>query len=165
MNYDITPIERMVLESLNKGSKSSTELFECTGISPHILTKITISLISKNLIVMKDKKYSMNKSLSSEMKQLLTRYIEKKFEALELMGQTIDLSVEQNQKQYPASFHLKKVAMTKTEKAIFKGLTHQLESFLKELEKKNRKNLTSEQELIFWGAGNYGNIIQTYISN
>lgn len=157
MSYNMTPLERIVLESLQISSKTLVKLSLCTNINECILNKVLTSLMEKNLILQSDDStFSLNKSMDSQMIQLLQKKIEIKYELLEVLSEIIDLNDLDD-----GRFFFKKVILNKDEEIVYKNLAYQLETFINNIQKKDRP--LSEGKVILWGEANYGKIINSYI--
>ena len=157
MNYNITAPERLILESLFKREKTFPELIECSSLDHEVLQFVISSLISKNLVLIHNHTYGINKNLADTMKSELKNPVDTFTEVNELLSNCITLTKFGN-----AKFKLKKISVTKEEEVILKGLLDQIDFFIKSLNKNEDKPL-SEQKIIFWGEGNYGQIINSCI--
>lgn len=158
MNYKITPIERMVLESLQKRKKTKLELLKCTQIPAKVINHVIMELLSYGIIVQEEQFLSISTHLTSDMIKRVQCPTNSKIEAMELISSCIDDTPRDD-----VDFKLKKVSLSKSEKIILNGLLKQIELFFESI-KENNSNPTSEQELIFWGKANYGKIINNYIN-
>lgn len=159
MSYRITPIERIVLESLQQEEKNIASLKNCTSLEHMILHNCINSLLAKGLInLSKSKKYYLVSSLSKEMLKMLCDKNEKREETLELLSEVISLS-QNNQ----SLFKLKKVSISEKDSIVLKSLLHQVDSFLEKIE--NKKCPQNKKQIILWGEANYGKVINSYINS
>ena len=159
MKYQITLVERMILESLQIKPKNLNELNMCTKIEKDFIRNILTDLVSKNLIISRENKYQINKHLDQSM---INELFNKDFLNVELMEMTQFCIKEKLYHKTEKAFKMKKVHMNEKEKKIYYGLLYNLESFLDSLEKKPLT--TSDTTIHFWGEGNYGKIINHYIN-
>lgn len=146
----------MILESLQRAPKTNLELLKCTTIKPEVLHLALNSLSAKSLILLKERTYKINPVLSKQMKALLKEQENIKQEVTEIISTCFDLACNGE-----SDFKLKKVYLNKEDLLVYKGLKHQLETFLNSIN--NDKEETNNQTCIFWGEGNYGKIINHYI--
>ena len=152
MNYNLSILERMILECLGNESKNTQELFSKTNIKTDILQKVLQSLITKNIILATGNSYSLNANLRKDIKRELNDSTALLCEVNEIINACVRSKLEDQSEQ---SFKLKKVNMSEREEKIYNGLLYNLESFLSSLKKDDN---VSEQKIIFWGEGNYENI-------
>ena len=159
MNFTLTPIERMILESLNECEKNNLELFKCTTIPPLVLTNCLKTLLSQDLIKYRNGKYLINENLSSHMISLLKDQLNNKIETLEIISNCLESNHQ------GSSFNLKKVSLDPDDLVVYKGLINQMDTFIKEVNIKNKRKTvnSADKKIIFWGEGNYGIVINTYI--
>lgn len=153
MNFNITLPERIVLESLQKKSKSQIELISCTKLDRLILNNVLNSLISKNLIKTEFKNYTLNKSISKDLIKELNDKQNLTVELNQIIQSVIYNTLENNQQD----FKLKKVFLNTRDRKVLDGMLYNLNSFLNELSTNNSK--TADQTVIFWGENKYENII------
>lgn len=147
----------MILESLQKKEKTFLKLESCTSLSEDTLQYILESLISKNLIIIKESTYHLNRNINDQMKKSLKNISEINIEAKDIFTNIIRLKQKEN-----ANFKLKKFYVSKQEELTLQGLIGQLDRFIDSLHKNIEKPI-SEQKVIFWGEGNYGKIINSCI--
>lgn len=152
MQLFISPIERMVLESLSKSKKDFIELLVDTKLEHIVLNNIIKELVTKNIVSLTDNKYQINENLNSEIKYQLKN----EQSIIAEVSQILKMTMKDNLKKQGCSFKLKKIYMDTQEEQIFKSLLLQVEGFLEGLDTKKGK--TCEQKVIFWGVNNYENI-------
>lgn len=156
MNYNINLVERLVLESLQARKKNISELETCTSLNRELIQTILQSLISKSLIITEETKYRVNNNLSKAIKDGLNNSLDIKIELAEILNATYNL------RKGDTFLKLQKVHMNEKEEKLFHGMLYNMESFLKNLEKKDEK--LSKKKVIFWGGGNYGKLINNYLT-
>lgn len=152
MNFNLTILERMVLETLQYKGKTLSEIEENTTIEKALLTKVINSLVSKNIVLIYNKEYEINQNLSSAIKDELNDKFALMSEIHEIINSCLRKALCESHK---SSFKLKKVNMSAREEKIYTGLVYNLESFLTSLKK--NENI-AQQKIIFWGEGNYAEI-------
>lgn len=159
MQLFISPIERMVLESLSKSKKDFLSLNEDTKLEALVLQNILKDLISKNIICLQDTYYKVNEALPN---QVIEQLKDQK-SVLAEVSQILKTTMKDHNKIDGCRFKFKKIYMDNEEEQIFKSLLLQVEGFLEGLDKKRGK--TCEQKVIFWGVNNYENISSSLLSN
>mgnify|MGYP002025777572 CR=1 FL=1 len=156
--YNFTILERMILESINKGDKSLNEIKHDSGMDQQICENVLYSLMAKGLIKIEGTKYKMNAGLSeaiiAELKDQLNMTVE--------IGSLVRECVKSSILKGNDSFKFKKVYMSESDKKFLKGMLYNLETFLDGL--KSNKGPTKEETFIFWGGENYAKAVSNYIS-
>lgn len=158
MKYNLTILERMVLECLQKSEKSIGDIQNKTSIEINILSEVIKSLLSKNLINFKDAFYSLNRSLNQAILAELNDSTALLCEVNEIINSCVRSKLDGQSKE---SFKLRKVNMSEREEKIYTGLLYNLEAFLNSLTKSDE---IKDQKVIFWGEGNYEDIKNNILS-
>ena len=157
-SYNLTILERMVLETLQVRGKTLTEISKNTSVESALLNQITQSLLCKGLIKIEDKIYTVNKVLNQTIRNELNDSVSLMSEVNEIINSCLRNAIQNESK---TSFKLKKVNMTEREEKIYTGLVYNLESFLSSL---NKTENVKEQKIVFWGEGNYEDIKNSIIN-
>lgn len=152
MSYNLTILERMILECLSSSSKSVQDLQDKTKIRKDILNRVLESLVSRNIVLISSSKYSLNTNLRADITKELNNTTSLLCEVNEVINSCVRSKLIEDNEQ---SFKLKKVNMSEREEKIYNGLLYNLESFLGSLSKNDN---VSEQKIIFWGEGRYEDI-------
>lgn len=162
MNFNISPLERLVLESLSKCPKELFELMQDTKLDKNVVINILQSLLIKNLLTVTNNRYQINQNLN----QVLIQQLKDQQNTLIEIGQVVKTTIKHSQNFKDNSFKYKKVYMNSDDEMLFKAMLIQLESFIEELEKKNKKKgKTYQQKVIFWGSNSYENITTDMLSS
>lgn len=157
MNFNITIIERMLLETIHQGPKNNLELEDSTGLKREVLQKVLMSLLTKGLLqTNQDSKYSINTILNKNIKDEL---YDKANITVEI-GDIINSCTSQVENIIP--FKLKKVYLTQKDESLLRTLLYSVESFLDNV--KTKSNKISQQKIIFWGGNSYENIINNTLN-
>lgn len=160
MNMYISPLERMILESIQMQQKTIANICFDTNIQPAILQNIIQSLIVKGLILLNDEGiYSINKNLSESSKASLRNKENVILECNEIVRASIKISIDEDSK----NFHLKKVALNESQKKLLKAMLYNINSFLEDCHQENKNIKTKDQTVIFWGENTYENLTQNII--
>jgi hypothetical protein len=157
--YNLTILERMVLETLQVRPKTLIEVSNTTSVENELLNQIVQSLLCKGLITMDEKKFSINKILNQTIRNELNDSVSLMSEVNEIVNSCLRKAVNTESK---SSFKLKKVNMSGREEKIYNGLIYNLESFLNSLIK--TENI-KDQKIVFWGEGNYEDIKNNIINH
>lgn len=158
MTLNISPIDRMILESLAKSSKSFEQLLVDTKIEKEILASLITELTIKNLINIHHETYFLNSNLNNSM----LNEIKNEQAVIAEVSQLMKTTMKDSFLVEGCRFKLKKIYMDQEEERIFKSLLLQVEGFLEGLDKKRGK--TCEQSVIFWGINKYENITNSLLS-
>lgn len=148
----------MVLESIYKSEKRLFEIAEDTSLDSSICLNITFSLVAKNLVLVRDNKYRMNKDLSAPIIAELRNKENMVVEMNTLVRECVKNGVLKSED----TFKFKKVFMNEREKKLLKAMLYNLETFIDGL--KSNKGETKEETIIFWGGDSYAKTIHSYIS-
>lgn len=159
MNFYISPIERLILESISKRAKNTLDLIEDTKIEQNIIMNIVQSLLIKNLIVLKQRRYHINQNLNKE----LIHQLQNEQNMLIEISQIVKLTIKKSLNNKDNSFKYKKVYMSPDEEKLFKALLYQLENFLAGLS--NKKGNTYQQKIIFWGNNTYESLASDMLNS
>jgi hypothetical protein len=152
MSYQITCIERYVIESIGKNSLTMLEIEKSTGLKKDLLNLLIQEFLASDILNYDRARYSLNfknykksvrnkEHLSSEVAQI----VESCFLAEE------------------SQFHLKKIHLNERDEKIFNALVKNVEHFLESVEVTNQN--IKEKQVFFWGGGNYENICNNILSN
>ena len=148
----MTIVERMILESLAKGTKSIPKLAEDTGLQTQVLINALRTLLKSGILMDEHTKFRLNPHAIQKMPR------DKRDEVKDLMEGIADQFFEKRR----ASLRLTKVWMTQEDEKIFKVLLGNIDQFLGDLEKYNSKNDFSLQEkkVFYWGMATYKDALE-----
>lgn len=152
MSYQITCIERYVIESIGNESLSLPEIEESTGLKLDLLNLLIQNFLASAIIKYEKGKYSLN--FSNYQKSLADK---------EQISVEVGQIVESCFKDSESQFHLKKMHLNERDEKIFNALVSNVENFLASIKFTN-KNI-KEKKVFFWGGGNYENICNNILSN
>jgi predicted transcriptional regulator len=146
--------ERIVIDSLLKKPKTIEKLITDSDLSETSIQNTLMSLLTKGFIkkelnlyeVFRDRLVSYQQSDESKEDLLSER---------ELLFSSL---IREHQK-----LNIHKVYLSKEDKAILKGLIHNLESFLRGLNNE-QNHQTKDETLIIYGENNYVSTIKNIIS-
>ena len=151
MKIFIGVIERAVLESIQDGARTLSQIVESTSIPTPLASQVLSDLIAAGFITNEDAVMRINKHFSNECKEALKNTTNLNIEMTELMSTLV-------QNREKGMLKMRKVCMTTQEEKIFDGLIYNLESFLKSLTSTS-KNL-KQKSIVILGATKYENLIK-----
>ncbi len=147
-------LERMILESLSMKSRSIAEIAIDTGLKQELVAQVVTGLVQEGLVLYKNSRYEL---ASSQVRGFNERYSnsEEQLEELrELFVSMVNSSFGGNSK-----IKLRKVALSKSEKAILGSYFINLEAFIKSVSEQNRRDqkvsATKDQSVFIWGEASY----------
>lgn len=154
-------VERMVLESLSNGAKSSDEINQCTNLSKALLGNILPMFLMRNIVSYKSGKYELNRVNAMQWMAKCNTPANIKEEVKELFTSLVNRYFQSEAREQ--GLRMKKVWMNSLEKKIFQSHLANLEEFIKSVEKENRRPESSKQlrdkEVIFWGHSPYSTLV------
>ncbi len=162
MEFNITYLERLILESLSMGKKSIERLVVELDLEQQIVFNILHTLLTKNLVVFREKRYALNQHLNQEIINELKDKDNLVTEYSCIVKTNIKESIQNNRED---CFKYKKLLMDQKEKAILKSLIYNVDSFIDDiLTKKNPPKSDSEEYIVFWGQDKLENITKNIIN-
>ena len=132
MNFNLTIIERMILETLQISDKSKKDIILKTSIEDEMLQQVLKSLLAKNLITINDGLYAIAKERNDYITKEINNSLSLLCEVQEIINSCVRQKLETQSEQ---SFKLKKVNLNSREEKIYHGLIYNLESFLNSVHK------------------------------
>ncbi len=157
MYIGITNLERFILESLNRSEKDIISISKDLKLDLKITHNCLNQLCAKNLISIEGNKYFINQ----EVDRRKVNYINSKESLTGEFTRLIENHIEDSIYESKDNFALKKVYLNNDDEILLGAMLKSLESFLAEINSKNRKQKfnTNEKSYIFWGFNKYQNII------
>lgn len=153
----MTIFERIILESLEKNEKTLPELIEDTALNEKLIFHCLKNLAAKNIILIQERKYTLNYQGKEQWNQNLLQADHLKLELQELLEGMLNVAL----KKTPESLlKIRKVHMEEKDEMILKAMLINVENFLQELEKKStRSKKTSHKKIVFTGMAAYHDIL------
>ncbi len=150
---ELLPIERIVLEDLQRGKRSKDQIQESTGLSRKVLSNIIRNFLYQGIIKIENNKLELNTLNLQSFLKIANSKENVKEEVIEL-GKSLVHNYFQGHKSI--SLNVLKVSLDSFEKEALEYHLGQLKSFLqKVLEKKKDPGHLKEQTLLFLGHGPY----------
>lgn len=162
-------VERLVLESLEIEAKSLESLVQDTGISKAILDNSLAMLSMRNVIIVKDGKFSLNKETQAQWREVVTREESIKDELKDMFTAIVNKHFENKiveSKTEESSLKFRKIWMNDSDKKILNALMYQVESFITSVEKTNKEDKSkklSDKDVVFWGTSGYQSLIDSVL--
>lgn len=155
-------VERMILESLQSGPRTSEELVKDTGLKKNLLMSLLSNLFNDYIVVQKGHLFDLNyenkkdwihrvnskESVKGEVKELFLSMINQHFEELEYKS---------------CGLKMKKIYVSESDEKILHAHFNNLQEFVENLEKypTDMKDVpTHSKKVIFWGQSDYGALIE-----
>lgn len=155
-------VERMILESLQSGPRTSEELVKDTGLKKNLLMSLLSNLFNDYIVVQKGHLFDLNyenkkdwihrvnskESVKGEVKELFLSMINQHFEELEYKS---------------CGLKMKKIYVSERDEKILHAHFNNLQEFVDNLEKyptETKDAPTHAKKVIFWGQSDYGALIE-----
>lgn len=147
-------LERMILESLSKASRTIAEIALDTGLKQELIAQVTTGLVQEGFLEYKRARYELSNSTVRSFNERYQSSEEQLEELREIFVSMVNSSFEGSSK-----IKLQKVSLTKSEKAILGSYFINLEAFIKSVADANRREQrstpTKEQCVFIWGEASY----------
>ena len=152
-------IERIVIESISKGSTSYEEILKDTELDRRFLVNILDALTEAGVLKRSEnrflldrnllKEYSQKESLQNEVKELFISWVNRYFQ--EEIKETC--------------LKMQKVYLTPSEEVIYNELLRKLGDFVSGVKKSSKEHAhkISKQKVIFWGHSQYSSLVDSSI--
>lgn len=151
---NLTIVDRMVLESINKSDKNITAIQIDTSLPIKIINSVIENLLAQGFINLSKNHFIINPNMTDDLKKFLK-------DETEVISQIKSLICECVHQSMPdISFY--KIAIKPDDMKILNTLFYNVESFIKGLKK--TKGITKDETFVFWGKENYAKAIHSYIS-
>ena len=150
----LTCVERIIVESIGRGTKTITQLNQDTSLSPRLLLNILNALTLRGIISQRDGEYAISNHISKEAYETMQGFENQKTEALELIESMLS---------QPEVVKLKKVYISEKDKPILKALLANLNNFFQTLPEAKKDVNLSQYSLFIWGEDQYGKNINRMV--
>jgi hypothetical protein len=154
-------IERVILESLSRSSKSLEILSEDSGIESPLLKLLLQEMMFKGWIQYGKGEFSIETSTNKDWITAINSKESVQLEVKELMDSLVSMYFKENL----GILKVQKISLSEDEEMVLNSHLKTLESFFVNLrEKRVQKPLVSsikKQKIVVWGAGIYKDLITT----
>jgi len=153
----LSSLERIILESIGKGSPVYEEIQVQTGLHENVFYNVLQALIIRGLVSTDGVRYKISEALSPLLLEEINGKEAKQAEYLELMEAVVEQPNER-------VFRFQKVAMDSRDEKIFVAMLSNLESFLADAHKKAQSSVPmKERKVVFWGMGEVKNLMNQIV--
>jgi hypothetical protein len=165
MQNDLLLVERMVLESIMRAPKNYFELSDDTGLSSFLIKNLTDNFIMRGYIILFQGRFALNRN-HTQIKELFSS---SDVERLPVAVKELFVGLINHyfEKDHPGvTFRLQKVEMTESEEIMLNNLFMRINCLVGEIKaKKSKRSLPlKNHKVLFWGSGNYRQIVDSTIS-
>lgn len=156
-------VERIILESIEKGRATLEEICTDTGLSIAIVNDIVSRFIEENYLISKSKKIEINRSNKEWLNSLRNKKAAA-YEVKELFQSIVKNKIDEDH----GTLKLQKVSLNANELWLFEEKLRELEQFINSIKERRKmfptKELTKDKKVIIWAAASYGEIINSLVA-
>jgi hypothetical protein len=157
-------VERMVLESVAKGSSNKDIIAKDTSLTEGFVATIIENLKDYNLIELEKKKLILTKTTKNLIQ--FNKADNVKMELKDLFESLVDNHYSQSstvEKEH--ILKMQKIWLTDYEFKVLKSMMSNIDNFIKSIRKDRllhpEEEILSQQRVIFWGSDTYSNLIES----
>ena len=157
-------VERIVIESLSRVPKNIFQVSEDTGLAHQLLANILPNLVSSNIVKYSNGVYNLNWKNKDSWINAINNNDNLKEEIKDMFTSIVNDFFDKSEKK-KSELKLKKIWMNPDEEKIFNAHIYNLQEFVTNIEKDNRKSnkKLNDKRIIFWGHTNYVDLIEKEI--
>lgn len=155
MDYTLTSIERIVVESVSRGKNDLPKISLDTGLNLKVSHNVLQTLVIRSIISFGKDGYTLNPHCPVEVIRFLNSNEAIKVEALELIEAML-------LKEHTPT-KLKKVFLSDKDKKVLSALLKNVDDFIGSLPKAPKDASTKNFEVVYWGHDTYENTISEII--
>ena len=156
-------VERMVLESINKGKNEIKIISEDTSLGEMFVRTILSNLKDYNLIKYQKGKYSLTEKVENLREFNKPQNV--KHEVKDLFSSLVD---NYYSSEGAPTLKMQKVWLTDFEYKVLNSYLINMEAFIKSVRKDRllhpEEEVLAEQRIIFWGTDTYSNLINSTLN-
>ena len=153
----LSSLERVILECIGKQSLNYDEIKHQTGLQENACFNVLQALTIRGILRPEGYQYKINENISPKIMEEINGLDSRKAESLELIEAVLD----QNQEKI---FRFSKVAMDSHDEKIFIAMLSNLDSFLKDANRKAQSSTPmKDRKVIFWGMGDVQKLMNQVI--
>ncbi len=156
MNY-LTPIERMIIESLNLSKKNLNQIARDLEIKKDSLFFVLQRLVVSDLIIYHDTFYSINENKKSDLILKLKDNNSKKFEVKSILESAKHQYIEH---QNNTTLQFKKVYLNAQDQAFIQSLFSQMHKLLSQRENYHSSRPLAQKKIFYWGTQCYNDVLK-----
>lgn len=150
----LSSLERVILECIGTSKLTYEQVQEQSGLQENVCFNILQALIIRGVLQTEGGHYRVNSNISPLMMEELNGIEARKAESLELMEAVLDQNTDR-------VFRFQKVAMDSRDEKIFLAMLSNLESFLRDANKKSERSVPmKDRKVVFWGVGQVNTLMR-----
>lgn len=154
----LSSLERVVLECIGNQIASFDEILKHSGLGENVCFNVLQALVIRGILGVENGHYKISKNISPLLVEELNSEEAKEAESLELIEAVVG---QKNNK----IFRFQKIAMDSRDEKIFAAMLMNLDSFLKDANRKAEKEvLMKNRKVVFWGMGEVRSLLNQVIS-
>jgi Trp operon repressor len=164
MEKSLLIVERIVLESLEKGTLSLEEIQNQSGLSTPLLKAVLFGLINRGVVRYGENHYNLNWGDRQKWLPLVKSREGMKAEIKELFSSLVNIKYEEEEE---CTLKVQKVWLSPDEKEDLDRRLKDIDFFLENIKEKRktqpvRENI-SKRQVLFYGASSYDSLVQTIL--
>lgn len=153
-------VERVILESLSKGSKNLSELSEDTGLKEGMLETLILQMVKKGWLLGEKGLFSLRLDDENSWLKEINKKENLNIETKELMNSMAELYFKGNS----GLLKVQKLMLNEQEERILNSHLKNLESFFQNVRNDRKRKpgveRTEKQRIVIWGAGFYRDLLK-----
>ncbi|MFT6069445.1 MAG: hypothetical protein ACJAT2_001274 [Bacteriovoracaceae bacterium] len=160
-------VERMVLESIAKGSTNELSIVKDTSLSKGFVSTLVENLIDYQLVELEKRKLILTKTTQNLIQ--FNKADNVKMELKDLFESMVDNHYAQSPlEEREQILKMQKIWLTDYEFKVMKSMMSNIENYIKSIRKDRllhpEEEILSEQRVIFWGSDTYSNLIESTLA-
>ncbi len=160
-------VERMVLESIAKGSTAESSIAKDTSLSEGFVSTLVDNLKDYQLVELDKRKLILTKSTKNLVQ--FNKADNVKMELKDLFESMVDNHYSQSPLgEREQILKMQKIWLTEYEFKVMKSMMSNIETYIKSIRKDRllhpEEEILSEQRVIFWGSDTYSNLIESTLA-
>ena len=161
-------IERIVLESLQKGPSDFLKIQEDTGLNYKVLIGVLATLLKRKIIKRNKWQYQLNKELEQEWRQQINDEQALKIELQEMFSALVNQHYNEESLNKKTALKVKKVWLTRKETKALHEKIRELNQFIDDITRVRKfypeAEKTKEQLVLICGTTTYDSLINGAIN-
>lgn len=156
MEY-LTPIERMIIESLNQSPKSLESIALDLEIRKDTLFFILQRLVLKDFILYQSSYYQLNMDKKSDILIQLKDKSSKKFEIKSILESAKDRYLEHQDSNL---LQVRKAYLNSHDLVMVESLMSQMQTILSRKERTSSADPLATKKIFYWGSQSYSDVLK-----
>ena len=158
-------VERMLLESLEKGEKDLEGIEKDTGLFRGLLGNLIPGLVHRGIIDYRNGVYFLNRKQKNEWLPVINDRENIKEEMQEMFSSLIQRKFSKSDER-AEDLRVQKIWLTDEEYRLLESQLKSLDMFIQNIKDKRKrhplknKEVTREKKVIFWGQATYADLVK-----